>query len=381
MAAIHPASRPYLLDALRPPPDLARQASFPTQALRLPDPTNPSRASLWLTAFAVGADGGGATKDDLLLLSEIAQAGADAEPYNGFWPHMMAIVQTSIGNRQLARQNWTRAAGANRWHPYPDLWKSALAASLQRSSGRPMGWHAPMVEGKIQAAIRYRLESMSEFYGAGGRGWSAAMRSLQPELGAGGASGVLCATAAPAILLVCVFFLCLCLADAAVDPERMGAGALAWQLSFSVMAGVLAGALGAGMGAWGVFAATAVWLLWLRTARSPLPLWMAPPLAAACALCWGLSGGLAAPIAEVAGVPVWQAAGLSWLGSACAAGVAWVAGGSGLPPSPEAASDVRRQRLIAAAGVCFVAAALVLPVAIALDQPISWQTALISRPN
>jgi hypothetical protein len=115
----HPTSRPYLSTlALRvQPSDLAAQLYLRSE--RLPPPTNPIDAALWLHMAADRVyQGKKLTNAECDSVLKIATAAAKREPDNAFWYQMQAVFYQQAGKKAQAVNAWNRASHSQAWNDY-----------------------------------------------------------------------------------------------------------------------------------------------------------------------------------------------------------------------------------------------------------------------
>lgn len=132
---LHPLSRVSLLESFRPassPNDLA----VPFASFRLPDPDDPQSAAAWLTAWhAERYRGRKVTQDQLLLLTEIAQAGAQSEPGNAYWRLYEGLLQHDLGNKLASQKALEEALAAPGFNPHSALWVRDVLRDLRFRDG------------------------------------------------------------------------------------------------------------------------------------------------------------------------------------------------------------------------------------------------------
>lgn len=141
----HPSARPFLFqglgsfgasDFLRRSPDVLENRKL------LPDPDTPQVGALYLQLAAKRIqEGETLTTDQTLLLVEICQAAADAEPDNAFWRQMESVLQGSLANSQASLAAWKTASLASDFNDYQVSRMLPVLKGLERESGRVMAWH------------------------------------------------------------------------------------------------------------------------------------------------------------------------------------------------------------------------------------------------
>ncbi len=132
---MHPLSRVSLLECFRPaasPKDLA----VPFASFRLPNPDDPQSAAAWLTAWlAERYRGSLVNEDQLLLLTEIAQAGGESEPGNAYWKLFEGLLQHDLGNSSASKKALESALEAPGFIPHSSLWIKDVLRELRFRDG------------------------------------------------------------------------------------------------------------------------------------------------------------------------------------------------------------------------------------------------------
>jgi hypothetical protein len=162
--ALHPGSRPLVIDGLRPaPPALADQGGLTPALPPLPDPSNIDAASFWLSAYVIDRERGITLElDQLLLLTEIAQAGRAAEPRNRFWPQVEALAMHDMGRIRKRDEALSAAARAPEFKLSTGSWLAPLKSRLRRWSGRSFSWHDEAAASGPEAQLARAFLRMSE---------------------------------------------------------------------------------------------------------------------------------------------------------------------------------------------------------------------------
>lgn len=160
---IHPYSRPLVLDGVKPSQSVWEGRSRLILPLSPPpDPTDFQTASYWLSTYLVRKSQGlSHTRDQLLLLAEVAQAGGGGQPQNAFWGQAEYFVQRDLGNESAAKRAWARAAALPEWEVYESSWQRETRQGLRDWSGRECCWHREVTaRGPAQSSARAILDEL-----------------------------------------------------------------------------------------------------------------------------------------------------------------------------------------------------------------------------
>jgi hypothetical protein len=147
--AIHPVSRPYLLNAIPSRSPIEVPLPFPDP---LPVPDTPIEASAWLHVGAERLQNRVAiTAEQLKGLAALSRRYGGTEPDNAFWPMSEAVFEHQLGNIQAANDAWVVASKRPGYDDYQT--KRLTRIVLQLSHGDvPQGW---------EYAVAYRLRSFA----------------------------------------------------------------------------------------------------------------------------------------------------------------------------------------------------------------------------
>ncbi|MBS1714756.1 MAG: hypothetical protein JST30_10520 [Armatimonadetes bacterium] len=145
--ALHPRSRPYLFAGVLRRGDAELQVVRNAVAQVQGDGARPLRlteAGLWMERGAAASERSDTNR--LLLLSEIADQGARAEPDNAFWRQMKSIFLYDLAKRDgrpvdSSLREWQRAAGSRRWDDHQSERLRQLVDTLALKDGADFAWH------------------------------------------------------------------------------------------------------------------------------------------------------------------------------------------------------------------------------------------------
>jgi len=130
---IHPASRPYLLNAFLSPsnrPAVAQEA-----------PRDVSALSEWM--LAVGdkvASNSKLTPLELRNATDAAMSGQRLDPGNAYWRQMLACLKHYAGDEAGARAEWIAASTQDVWNDYQTQGLMRERARLAKDFGGPESW-------------------------------------------------------------------------------------------------------------------------------------------------------------------------------------------------------------------------------------------------
>lgn len=148
---LHPLSRVSLVECFRPassPNDL----TLPFASLRLPNPDDPESASAWLTAWlAERYRGRMVNQDQLLLLTEISQAGSTSEPGNAYWKLLEGLLQHDLGNNQASQKALEEALEAPGFNPHSSMWIRDVLRDLSYRDGSTRPSHILALHQAVRA--------------------------------------------------------------------------------------------------------------------------------------------------------------------------------------------------------------------------------------
>lgn len=155
---LHPLSRSSLVEAYRPVSS-PEALTAPFTALRLPSPDDPEAASAWMMAWlAERYRGISITEDQLLLLTEIAQAGGTSEPRNAYWKILEGLLQHDLGNEDASRKALRAALKAPGFVSHSTTWAEAVLRGLRDRDGSARPSHLLSVSEAIKAWSRKALQ-------------------------------------------------------------------------------------------------------------------------------------------------------------------------------------------------------------------------------
>ena len=117
---------------------------IPSNIGRLPTP----KASNDLDTFALWMLAGnevlrakeGLPHESLRRLSQAAELAAEADPNNGFWHQMRALLNHTMGNETEAERAWQRASLATFWNDFQSKRLLRIKAQFAAETGASMGW-------------------------------------------------------------------------------------------------------------------------------------------------------------------------------------------------------------------------------------------------
>ncbi len=162
---VHPYSRPYLLQGAWSLGDskFIRKTSMLSENIdTLPQPSSLEEAGLWVvTACQREMTSRSLSKDEALLVIEVVQATAEADPDNAFWRQAEAVFQNELGNEDAAIEAWETASVASRWNDYQNLRLNHVLDGLAGESGRNLGWHYAFVDSRKTAVAAQSILSFA----------------------------------------------------------------------------------------------------------------------------------------------------------------------------------------------------------------------------
>ena len=154
---LHPFSRPYITQGvwvLGDSPYLHQTASLPENLGALPEPRTFEDASLWIVTACEREFGGRKlTREQTLLLVEVAQAAAERDPDNAYWRQAEAVFQRRLGNEEVSIKAWRTASLASRWDDYQNDRLARVVDGVQKESGTLLSWHYALVASRKSSAV------------------------------------------------------------------------------------------------------------------------------------------------------------------------------------------------------------------------------------
>ena len=142
---LHPASRPYITSGLwfLGGSEYLRESNVLTEKMgALPDPDSLETSALWLVVASEQHNKlDSLTRDQYLLLIEVAQLASDQDTENAFWYQIEAAFQWEHGNRDAARKAWHSASLSTEWNDYQAQRLERVVDGLHKEAGQRLAWH------------------------------------------------------------------------------------------------------------------------------------------------------------------------------------------------------------------------------------------------